>query len=51
MGGEKTNLTQGKGQDVGDCLAQDRKKPSNCFDWRVRWAMAQRDFQDKGLHG
>lgn len=26
-----------KGQDVEDCLAQDRKKPSNCCDWGVLW--------------
>lgn len=26
-----------KGQDVEDCLAQDRKKPSSCCDWGMLW--------------
>lgn len=26
-----------KEQDVEDCLAQYRKKPSNCCDWGVLW--------------
>lgn len=32
-----------KGQDVEDCLAQGRKKPSNCYVWEVLWGTAQGD--------
>lgn len=47
MGGEQSSRSEGKGQDVEDCLAQDRKKPSNCCDWGVLWGKASRGLRTK----